>query len=871
MATISTTTQSEVSSPSQLPTFIFPARASPSSISATFPRTSGRRPMSIPTELPSFSFNPSTTTTPSPSSPALSPPISPSFANFDLSNSPRAAGHRRGTSEFIGGDGKVGSTAGLMSTSPTQGENALPPPNPGRRGHAHRRSAAVSAHDIKMILNPTAPNTPSIPRGGSAPNSPSGHESQQGVIGLAKSTSNDEASPIKPPFNRARVGFSDNVEFIPRPVSVVSSDTSSTVTMRPSHSVSNSLSSVVSGGTITPPANVTPPNKDLLALPSPNIRGADSRPRTANAILDPIRDTTQSTETCPSSRRRGSMPLLDDIQVVAPPSPRKKWTFFGHEPVSGNSSPSRSRPVSSTSMDRPEPNAPVCSPATPRFDHHDIYYMPSIEPSSSRRSSISRKSGKKQKKVKSWAGSILSRKSRSRGQKKKGGRRSATPPLRPYTAMSDSAAVEIQPLPVHAEESPTPEQQDYASWKPRQTYPSDDDAMSPIIDLDAALGPFNTPSSYGAEWESSQKTSSKRRMHSAAGMGGFIGPGMHYHRRAESAPEMVPFENRFGIHRLGSSSTMADVFEEDEEDDEWEDTKASSDKDSIARTEDDDQNALGIDIKVVDAETSNSDKNMDWSLDETPSVQQKDSAFSEGESKDTSASLKSGHSNMSLRDEPIMEEESVSPIEIVDDSIPPRPDSGARSSESTATPPFRPRPVKDLAPVEINPFSLQPAYLTPNSPHSTTHSSFPSPRSPFSYDTQRISTAPSSIADENAFQSLLLGEPGPELRMSVDDVPSLTSSNSTMTRESGANPGYVFRDGQRSVSVSSASGPTRKRSSMASLQRLISSSHGERSKLSIESRAPSNPELERKDKGSKSKRISRMIQFWKPKETKEST
>ncbi|CCD48037.1 hypothetical protein ACHAP3_008119 [Botrytis cinerea] len=856
MATISTTTQSEVSSPSQLPTFVFPARASPSSISATFPRTTGRRPMSIPTELPSFSFNPSTT--PSPASPGLSPPISPCFANFDLSNSPRAAGHRRGTSEFIGGDGKVGSNTGLMSTSPTQVENALPPPNPGRRGHAHRRSAAVSAHDIKMILNPTAPNPPAMPRGGSAPNSPSGHESQQGAIGLAKSPSNDEVSSMKP-FNRARVGFSDNVEFIPRPVSVVSSDTSSTVTMRPSHSVSNSLSSVVSGGTVTPPANLTPPNKDLLALPSPNIRGADSRPRTANAILDPIKDTTQSTETCPSSRRRGSMPLLDDIQTVAPPSPRKKWTFFGHEPVSGNSSPSRSRPVSSTSMDRSEPSAPVCSPATPRFDH-DIYYMPSIEPSSSRRSSISRKSGKKQKKVKSWAGSILSRKSRSRGQKKKGGRRSATPPLRPYSAMSDSAAVDIQPLPVHAEEPTAPEPQDYASWKPRQTYPSDDDAMSPIIDLDAALGPFNTPSSYGAEWESSQKTSSKRRMHSAAGMGGFIGPGMHYHRRAESAPEMVPFENRFGIHRLGSSSTMADVFEEDEEDDEWEDTKASSDKDSLARTEDDDQNALGIDIKVVDAEAFNSDKNTDWPLDETPSVNQKDSA-----------SLKSGHSNMSLKDEPRMEEESVSPIEIVDDSIPPRPDSGAQSSESTATPPFRPRPAKDLAPVEINPFSLQPAYLTQNSPHSTTHSSFPSPRSPFSYDTQRISTAPSSIADENAFQSLLLGEPGPELRMSVDDVPSLTSSNSTMTRESGANPGYVFRDGQRSVSVSSASGPTRKRSSMASLQRLISSSHGERSKLSIESRAPSNPELERKDKASRSKRISRMIQFWKPKESKEST
>ncbi|RAL66815.1 hypothetical protein DID88_007598 [Monilinia fructigena] len=120
MATLSTTTQHEVSNPSQLPTFVFPARASPSSAPASLSKATGRRPMSIPAQLPSFSFNPSTTTS------TLSPPISPCFANFDLSNSPRAAGHRRGTSEFIGGDGKVGSSAGLMSKSP-QGDNALPP------------------------------------------------------------------------------------------------------------------------------------------------------------------------------------------------------------------------------------------------------------------------------------------------------------------------------------------------------------------------------------------------------------------------------------------------------------------------------------------------------------------------------------------------------------------------------------------------------------------------------------------------------------------------------------------------------------------------------------------------------------------------
>jgi hypothetical protein len=410
-------------------------------------------------------------------------------------------------------------------------------------------------------------------------------------------------------------------------------------------------------------------------------------------------------------------------------------------------------------------------------------------------------------------------------------------------------------------------QTDFATWKPRKLPPQEEESMSPIIDLDAALGPFNTPSSFGSDWDSSQRGGTRKRaMHSAAGLGGFTGPGMHYHRRAESAPE---FENpRFGLHRLGSSSTMADVFEEDE-DEEWEDAKASSDRDSstqAAEHEDDTETGLGIDIKVVDSEGMDIGKVMDFEeASFQRGVKRKGSGLSEGERRQMS-STKSVHSATSLMDEPI-QEESPSPVEIFDDALPSRPESRAQSSDSTATPPFRPRLGKDLAPVEIQPFSLQPPYPTPTSPRSTTQSSFPSPRSPFSYDTQRISTAPSSITDENGFQSLLMGEPGPELRMSVDGVPSLTSSNSTMTRESGFQQGAPqFRDGQRSASLSSAA-VTRKRSSMASLSRLISSSHGERSKLSIESRPESSSGIDKKDKGSKSKRLSRMMQFWKPKES----
>ena len=55
-----------------------------------------------------------------------------------------------------------------------------------------------------------------------------------------------------------------------------------------------------------------------------------------------------------------------------------------------------------------------------------------------------------------------------------------------------------------------------------------------------------------------------------------------------------------------------------------------------------------------------------------------------------------------------------------------------------------------------------------------------------------------------------------------------------------------------------------KRSSLASLSRLVGSSYGEKSKLSIASSAPSD-EAEKRDK-KKGNRISRLMRFWKSKE-----
>jgi len=475
---------------------------------------------------------------------------------------------------------------------------------------------------------------------------------------------------------------------------------------------------------------------------------------------------------------------------------------------------------------------------------------------------LTKKRSKKKKKVKTWAGSILSRKSKHRHGKQK--RRAPTPPPpRPFDPIEDEddSGLDIS-LEPEASNLQSSENGDLQTWTfPKPVQSQDEDTSYQMIDLDAALGPFNTPLPRNPEWEAAQKAGGlvKKQLHSAAGMSRFTGPGMHYyHRRAESAPELVPFEGgRFGFRRFGSSSSMADVFEEDEEEEEEESGESSTGAStpaagtSIAEKPEDrpqiveqlqnaHQNPVGVNSVAS-------------SLAETQSVEADDAS--------KTAKSVSDQPTISGYDEAVL-------IEPTPPYLTEFPGSSLSDASSVTPSPrhvFRP---KDLAPVEVSPLNLPAASLGPVSPWSMTQSSaFPSPRSPMSYDAQCISTAPSSITEDN-FQSLLMGEPGPEVRISVDDIPSLTSSNSTMTRESlfAQNPQArhpPLNDQPRPASFTSTAFG-RRRSSLASLSRLINSSHGERSKLSIE--VPMDSEPEKKAKASKTKRLSRMMQFWKSKE-----
>jgi len=422
------------------------------------------------------------------------------------------------------------------------------------------------------------------------------------------------------------------------------------------------------------------------------------------------------------------------------------------------------------------------------------------------------------------------------------------------------------------ESEPEPENMDL--WETQNSPPAnqDDETSFSMIDLDAALGPFNTPLPRNPEWEAAQQAGNltKRKLHSAAGMSRFTGPGMHYsHRRTESAPEMPPF-NRSGMMRFSSNSTMADVFEEDEEDDDSDGSSDGTPTGTTAEVKGEVSERHSIDIRVTESDDATSELAKETPDDATSSraLSRRGSGLS-GISDDDrvppSMALRPEHSASSLHEEVIFEETSVFALRSADSGC-----NIVDGSDSATPSPRRILKTKDLAPVDVSPLHLPTPSLIPVSPYSMTQSSaFPSPRSPVSYDGNRVSTAPSSITEDN-FQSLLMGEPGPELRLS-SDIPSLTSSNSTMTRESA----FVQFPQQRTLPYrgerpASFTGTAfgRRRSSLASLHRLISTSHGERSKLSME---VSFNEPEKKPKPRKTKRLSRMMQFWKPKEQKEQS
>ena len=229
-------------------------------------------------------------------------------------------------------------------------------------------------------------------------------------------------------------------------------------------------------------------------------------------------------------------------------------------------------------------------------------------------------SRKKPKRVRSWAGSLLTRsKSRKKDhsgpttttmtREDDGSRKSASTPNTPAAPMitrtdsdagsgldvdfDDDSVVVLQSEPDNNNNnnnsSNIPEYSSGSSdvkvssfdtsWKPKSFYEQSEqqqiisgNANKPTsaIDLDAALGPFNSPEIIPAARTGFSIAS--RRMYSGGRRGEFVGPEMRYHRRTESAPEIAPAHATRGSPRgarfPGIVSTVdPDVLYEEEEED----------------------------------------------------------------------------------------------------------------------------------------------------------------------------------------------------------------------------------------------------------------------------------------------------------------
>ena len=886
-----TTRNNGDTSPLPNPPFVFPVPSDVTSEAHAHGRSSSnlvvtgsRRPAfrSRPQQLslnalPAFEF--------SPSSPSLtdrppSPPRSPAR------NTPppyHIGGHRRNGSEFVGGDISNGGPV-LVSSSPTRNVHSKDPseheggdvavdgqvsrgtdpprsqldarPTPARRGHAHRRSGAISNHDLSTILRPSPDgkggSAPTTPLDASFQHTPLTHQSisQPTTTCTTPSipTTEGNSSSTSERLQGRAVEFSDVLEYIPRPLSTISSETSSSMsTIRASHSVTNSITSLVNGGTSSPPPAVSPRSRSEPALEQDQVR---ARPSTAGPPASfpsgIARWNSADVETMmnrPSTAPTGNPPAPPDeitrvetLQRVSPTAEQPHISLFLGSGISDSELNAAATVSVASNLQQPRrrPNSSLNSAA--------------IRP----RTSPEPKVTKRQRKRKSLA-DLLSRKAKQ--EKKRDdlvSRRSPTPPMRKSSLEAelslDDFDFDNDTTFVTGTASPNTSglaslQTDSSAARSEEFGPLADGNSASMLDIDAALGSLETPSS-GPAFEDvvGAGTSTKRRMHSSGVTGGFAGPGMHYHRRAESAPELDAIDrSRFGFPRLGSDPAMA-IEEEEEGEEEEADEEAAN----AATTQ------IGLGVNIVEAANTHDEP-----------IQRRRRRTKSG------TPLKTGSPQQ-------LHTEGFGPIEIVGADEEPRFSVVTKSSdESTVTPtlshdPFETRPAS--APFDFVMPTPALTFGTSETPSVVSSPDF----NQTSFDVPRIHTANSSITDRATLNSNRTGENSMGVHSSVDDVPSLTSSASTMSARQPriSSSTNTCSSAERSSSLSAAV-PARtrpvsagKRASLASLSRLVGSSYN-RSKLNIEMSAP--PDSDEPIEKKKGHRMSRLIRFWKSKEKRSAS
>lgn len=778
-------------------------------------------------------------------------------------------------------------------------DQPLPPPGPGvgrvpgRRNHAHRRSAAISNVDLNAITKALGPNsgsnygmgsapcTPADPNHKPASDIPSRPLSQSG-ISLGRPT--PPASPQFPP-----------VPPIPAAIQAEMALNQPSNTERPVSAIFHGTSD--STATIKVQQQVEKPTFLDRVTPRPDYN-PKPRPKTADASL--VMDFMQMDDDSGSSIKRSHSAAGHSRSRKSKSTPHLDSTLSPDDIQStDNYRPSFSDNGSDTSGDE------------------------ATEHSSDNKSPIKSKK-KKQKRVRSWAGHILTRtKSKGKGKRHAKDAKADTveepavprapaprPPALTRTNSGTGSVLDVDfdnddVVVIRTPTNPTmpssalepiqnnrqtdvgcslPAQSLETSWKPRSFYeqgvgPHDNVLSSPIIDLDAALGPFNTPDMRPVTQGTPNNNFSvaTQRMYSGGRRGEFVGPEMRYHRRTESAPAMQPFDRTaLGAFRLGPTSAVEtpDVFDEEEEDA------------FLAASQSPKGERLPVNTTPIDNAAFSS------SEDDLKSIHSNDtSGTSDTLTRAPTGSISSQNAGLGIRqgdkhlNQEQPEERSAieqvhnasnpftrkprTPVEILKTEEPghkvigpPSPDISPRFLAVDKRPATSPI---ELLP-NIPPFTLQPGV-------SPSDSSFPSPDAP-------RSIAASSMTDRNFSSHSYHHLPSAEYPYaSVEDVPSLTSSASTMTntlnrfsaasffprgRLSAERAASFSAAGTRRTSQANAS----KRSSLASLSKLVGGPHSERSKLNQEEKPPSTASDKTKKKG---RRLSRMMHFWKPKDKEKSS
>ncbi|CAI7674432.1 unnamed protein product [Penicillium manginii] len=870
------------------PPFIFPARDPDVADQETDRQT--------PPALPAFSFNPGAGQSLQPS-PAPPP-------------NPRGGGHRRRPSEFVGGDQLVTPDTGVAvadkrdeppSPTPQPAVPSGPPPGrgPGRRHHAHRRSAAVSGVDLNAIQKALGSNSaaPSVPTTPGDRTFDSKHEDNQRPLSYSATSIGRPTPPASPQFPPVSSippvpPIPSNIHLQPAPM------TEDLDIGRPVSAASQEAPQIPAAAPIQRPDNTGP----IEQVPVQK-RTTKPRPKTADASL--AFDLMQSQN-------------ASDVTAI------KRSKSTGHSRAHKSVSARHLNPHANTETD-----AHSTDTSRPSFSD-DGSESPSDtedEGDDPHATKKSRSKKKKQKRVRHWAGSLLGRskgkrhakpeteKSESPERKEK---KTLRPPALTRTNSEVGSFMEVDfdnddvvvlrtptntEAPVSAEERdkdipPVPTVSLESAWKPRSFYEQtaqDEVLSSPIIDLDAALGPFNTPDMRSGKGNLSKFTVASQRMYSGGRRGEFVGPEMRYHRRTESAPIMTPFDrSSLGPIRLGGATGVEtpDVFYEEEEDEFL--AANSSPRNELVSSQ---IAAAFSSTSEVDSQSAKSDDTGDTltrapeSAAETAPTPTSVSApivepLSETTVEPTPKPRAPQHRGLGIQapdeaDNSLsafapMEQTARQPLHSANPfGRPPRsPVEILRSEESVARAPGPPSP--DVSPgflaVDKRP-ATSPHDLQPNIPPlslsagvSPSDSSFPSPDAPRMFNDRYFSSHSYHHLPSDYYN-----------HASVEDVPSLTSSASTMTNTMNRFSASFFPRARLStdraasfsaaVNRRSSQANASKRSSLASLSKLVGGPHSERSKLYQEEKPPGDsPDKSKK----KSRRISRLMHFWKLKD-KEKT